>query len=143
MEDSEVTNKLSFANSAYAQIYRTDDIRKGSRRYALTSNNFLWNIELDNMWSELAPDLPQKFSKQPSKIKEVYDKMAFINNKLVTTYPLIKGSAGNGFNRLTRERAILIQKQYDYLREKEIFLGELQNELGKGTKWEDEDSDGM
>lgn len=143
MEETEQTNKLSFANSAYAQIYRTDEIKKRAQRHAANSNHFSWNIELDNLWRELAPDLPQKFSKQPDKIKLVYSKLYEINKKIFTTYPLISGTGITGFNKITKERAQQISLQQQYLTEKEIFLGELQNELGKGTRWADEDSDGM
>lgn len=143
MEETEQTNKLSFANSAYAQIYRTDDIKKRCQRYAATSNHFLWNMELDNMWRELAPDLPQKYTKQPEKIKEVYIKLNLINLRILSTYPLISGSPHNGFNKLQKAVNERISLQYQYLNEKEIFLGELQNDIGKGTKWADEDQDGM
>lgn len=139
----ETTNKLSFANSAYAQIYRFDDIKKRAQRFALNSNNFQWNIELDNMWRELAPDLPQKFGKDTEKIKNIYKDISELNRQILLTQPLITGSAGNGFNRLSKERNLQISLQYQLLNKKEIFLGELQNELGKGTKWADEDSDGM
>lgn len=141
MEDT--TNKTSFANSAYAQIYRFDEIKKRAQRFALQSNHHLWNIELDNMWRELAADLPQKFGKDEESLKKIYLKFKEINLKILSTYPLISGSAGNGFNVLTEERNKKISLQYRYLNDKEIFLGELQNELGKGTKWADEDSDGM
>jgi hypothetical protein len=141
--DYEPNNKTSFANSAYAQIYRFDDIKKRAQRFALQSNNFLWNIELDNMWRELAADLPQKFGEDKDKFKETYRKLNELNKLILSTYPLINGSAGNGFNKLSKERNIQIALQYQYLNKKEIFLGELQNELGKGTKWADEDSDDM
>lgn len=139
----ETTNKTSFANSAYAQIYRFDEIKKRAQRFALQSNHYHWNIELDNLWRELAADLPQKFGKDTENYKKVYANILKINLDILSTYPLITGNAGNGFNKLTPERNKIIALQYQYLNKKEIFLGELQNEIGKGTKWADEDSDGM
>lgn len=142
MEEFE-TNKLSFANSAYAQIYRADDIKKRCQRAAATCNHFQWNIELDNMWTELAPDLPQKFVKNKDKIAEWYKKINDINKLILTTGNLIYGNGATGFNKVSSTRREQISMQRLYLMRKEIILGELQNELGKGTRWADEDSDGM
>jgi hypothetical protein len=143
MEETNFSNKTSFANSAYAQIYRFDEIKKRAQRFALQSNHFLWNIELDNMWRELAPDLLQKYEKKQDTVKKKYDEIKEINIRLIKTFPLIGGSTGNGFNKTSMQRNLQIGEQYQILNEKEIWLGELQNELGKGTKWADEDADSM
>jgi len=139
----EISNKQSFANSAYAQIYRFDEVKRRAQRHAANCNNFLWNIELDNLWKELAADLKQKYGADSTEIKNIYTKMYDINKKILSTSPLITGSSGSGFNKTSDKRQEQINKQYDYLNDKEIFIGELQNDIGKGTKWADEDADSM
>jgi hypothetical protein len=112
---TENIDKRSATNSAYVQIFRFDDIKKRAHTHAANSNNFLWNLELDNMWKELAPDLEEKYTKKPEEKKKKIDEYNKININILSTYPLITGSGGGGFNKISRERQLKISLQYLYL----------------------------
>lgn len=143
MVETESNNKTSFANSAYSQIYRFDDIWRSAFKYASSGNFLSWNYSLDGIWRELAGDLKQKYGDGKTEYKNIHNAINNINIELLKTYPLISGMMSNGFNKVSNEDRQRASKQYLILMKKEIYLRELQNELGKGTKWADEDQDSM
>ena len=55
--------------------------------------------------------------------------------------PLISGSLNVGFNSPSKDYLMKVSKQYIWLHKKEIYLRQLQNELGKGTLWDSGDED--
>lgn len=142
-ETDTTTNKLSMANSAYSQIYRFDETWKNAYRHRSNGNHHAWNLDLDNIWLELSGDLKEKFGDGKEEYKKIMDKILEVNKNILSTYPLVTGTLASGFNVPSADSLKRVSKQYLFLMDKEQFLRELQNRLGKGTKWLDEDQDSM
>lgn len=109
-------NLPSEFNSAAQEIARINEIR--NKIHALMRSGKLdsCNYELDRWWAELASD--KNVNQQDErKFYSFIDKYARIKNNSALTYQL--------------------------LLEKEVFLGRLQNRLGKGSKYQKKDDSGM
>jgi len=133
-EDNSNQQKTSKYNSAVAQLQRIDRLIDKIHLRAADSNYKEWNELLDRVWTELSADL---ISSSP-RVKEFDD----INNNLSKIGEL--NFKNNGFNKTTDydlKKKLIVSK--NLLMKKEIFLRRLQNELGKGTKWEEGDEDYM
>lgn len=127
-ENANSTQQVSKYNSAVAQLFRLDELWKDAHRHSRSGNYMAWNADLDKIWSELARDLKPNCNEE----KE-YNKF---------TEQL--GSSGNiskqeikGFNSNKNDKS----NTYMILLRKEIWLGRLQNTLGKGTKWDEGEDD--
>ena len=141
----EEQNKTSKYNSGIAQLYRLDglwrDVNTHSRQGLFTK----WNEDLDRIWCELARDLPEtdKTNTETEKVKsfksnkEDFDKFDSELAKLGD----FQDHPPAGFVQIPNETKINRNKQYKILIEKELFLRRLENKLGKGTAWDDEDED--
>ena len=127
MSDSEDTPKVSKYNSAVNQLMRLDELWKDAHRHSRSGKYHLWNADLDCIWSELSRDL----EKGCDEDKEYNDFTIKIANAGSVDSGKIWGFKSSPTN----------PKHYAILREKEIWLGRLQNKLGKGTSWSDEDED--
>lgn len=117
---------------------------------------YKWNEELDSVWLELARDLEQReyydldeknnIIHNPEKDEDKIEKRGFksrfdrFESRLRPLLPF-KDSSQKGFNSLTEEELKNRNKQYKLLMEKQLFLARLENEIGKGTSWEEEDDD--
>ena len=131
-EGEQQTQQTSKYNEAVAQLYRLDHLWQSAHKYSLSGNYLLWNSTLDKIWSELARDLKdkKKYTKHATKYK-------FFLEQLSACGQLAQNEI-RGFNvRHNDFRAT----QNIILIHKEIWLGFLQNELGKGTKLDDSDDD--
>lgn len=124
--------KLSKYNNAIDQIYRLGIIWRNAYKHSSSGDFVLWNLDLDGVWRELAGDL-----KSDSDAETTINQ---INSKILEVYPL-KSNNAPGFNKLPEDYMRKISKQYLLLSEKEIFLRRLQNQLGKGTAWDETDED--
>lgn len=142
MEEEINQQKFSYYNTAVDQIYRFGEIWRNSYRHSAAGNFMAWNLDLDGAWRELASDLKQKYDKNHQRIKQIEDTIAKINQDIVATFPLFMPKV-SGFNKTDKASIQKVGRQYQLLQKKEIFLRELQNELGKGTKWADDDIDLM
>lgn len=126
--DGEDRTKSKY-NSAISQLYRMDELWRDSHRHSRAGNLKEYNSDLDRVWLELAGDLKPVNKKDRAIILEYKDfnfKIAELNGLLT-----MKRISLSNFS----------EKLYQLLMEKELFLRRMQNELGKGTAYEDEMED--
>ena len=128
--EEQTTQKTSKYNSGVAQIMRLDDLWKKTHTAVIMSNFYKWNVLLDRIWCELAKDIDNGDYKTK---KYNYDE---IDEKIGT----IKDTQ-EGFKNPSEKDIEKRNGQFKILMEKELFLRRLENSLGKGTAWEDEDED--
>lgn len=128
--DDEV--KTSKYNNAIDQIYRLGIIWRNAYKHSSSGNYLAWNFDLDAVWREFAGDLKPE-SEEDKAFKEINSKI----NKLLPLHSV----ASPTFNKVSPIEKKRISDQYDLLMEKEIFLRRLQNQLGKGTAWDDSEDD--
>ncbi len=134
--EEENTVKISKYNSGVAQIYRLDNLWKNTHSYARSGQFSKWNLELDRVWCELARDLKEADYKQ-ELVK--YDTV----NKKLSKFGGFNDTPKPGFNTSSSVISKSRMAQYNVLMEKELLLRRLENQVGKGTAWEDEDNDMM
>lgn len=127
MSDEEISNvtsqKVSKFSSGIAQLMRLDEIWKDTHRHVRTGRLEMWNWDLDRVWCELSADLEdgnEDGKKPDARIKKFED----INKEIASS-------------------KLNFGKYYQILMKKELFLRRLQNELGKGTSYEEGDDDYM
>jgi len=142
MEEEEI--KLSKYNSGIAIIYRLDGLWKDVNLHSRSGEFSKWNADLDRIWCELARDLKEKkYEDKKDKegnIKEEGYKTKFDKiDSQVLKYGNFSDGKINSFNKLTEQDIVKREKQYKALMEKELFLRRLENSVGKGTAFEDED----
>jgi hypothetical protein len=114
------TNTSKF-NDAVMQIMRLNACWQNCKHYRTSGNLNAWRWELDYAWSELTPDAIRK---KGNNINEnEYFTLVKALNKLIT---MNKNNTG---------------LLYKYLDLKEKFLRKLQDEAGKGSKYEDNEED--
>ena len=141
----EEQNKTSKYNSGIAQLYRLDGLWRDVNTHSRQGLFAKWNEDLDRIWCELARDLPEvdKTGEETEKLKsfkitkEDFDKFDTELSKLGD----FQDKQPAGFIEISREIKVNRNKQYKILMEKELFLRRLENKLGKGTAWDDEDED--
>lgn len=126
--------KLSKYNSGIAQIYRLDNLWKDVNNHSRSGHFIKWNNDLDRVWCELARDL--KEDEYIKKKKELDD----IDNKLANSGKF-NDNANESFEEPKANDITKRNLQYKLLMEKELFLRRLENLLGKGTAFDDEDDD--
>lgn len=124
-EEEQIEQKLSKYNSGVAQLYRIDAIWKDCNKLSCAGRLEQWNWKLDAMWRELAADLA-------SDSKDVIE----FNNINLEFIKLLIDLKQRKF-RVEEFR----EKQYQVFQKKELFLRRLQNKLGKGSAYEDQDED--
>jgi hypothetical protein len=127
-ENTTSTQQVSKYNSAVAQLFRLDELWKDAHRHSRSGNYMSWNADLDKIWSELARDLKLNCKEE----KEYNQFMQQLGNNGNMAKQEIKG-----FNSSKNDKA----NTYMILLRKEIWLGRLQNQLGKGTKWDEGEDD--
>ena len=104
--------KISRFNGTVAQLMRLDILWKDCHRHSRDKFYDKWNDDLDRVWCELSEDAA----------KEEDEKFWEFANSLVVA---------------KKEH----RNQYNILLRKEMFLRKLQNKQGKGTAYEDPESD--
>jgi len=130
MEEEEL--KKSKFNTAVSKEVRRAELWKDANNHSRNKQFEKWNEDLDCIWSELCADLKDKFEAKKEELDKI-DKEIFKVGMII--------DMKRGFNKITTEQLITRTDQYKKLRDKEIFLRRLENELGKGTAYEDEDDD--
>ena len=118
MEEAQKGSKF---NDAVMQIMRLNACWQNCKHYRTSGNLNAWRWELDYAWSELSTDAIKK--KGENIHKNEYFILVNALNKLITTS---KNNSG---------------LLYKYLDLKEKFLRKLQDEAGKGSKYEDSEED--
>ena len=122
---SETLSKSAKFNGAISQIYRLDNLWKDTHIHSRVGKLEEWNWDLDRVWLELAGDLDEE-SKDNEKFIEINKKIGDLKQSLKLGKTL---------------KESFFSSYYNLLNEKELFLRRLQNKLGKGTEYEDEDED--
>lgn len=131
--------KKSKYNTGLAKIYRLDGLWKSVNIFSTSGKYSKWNEFLDRIWCELCNDLKENtedekdFKKNKEKIENLDGEIGRIGN--------FEDNATDSFNPVTKNQMDKRNEHYKKLMEKEIFLRRLENILGKGTAWEDEDED--
>jgi len=145
--------KISRFSSGLNILMRLDNLWKDTHKHSREGRFQMWNDDLDRIWLELARDLKQEeyydLDKDGSTIiiseKEVFKKgyksqFEAFDEKLEEIMPFMD-SGTTGFQKPNDDVKKNRNKQYKVLMEKQLFLARLENELGKGTTYEDEDDD--
>jgi hypothetical protein len=154
MENEE--KKISKFSSGINILQRVDQLWKNCQTFKRNGHYYKWNEELDSVWLELARDLkPEQYydiddykkiitdsEKRDKKVKEEGYKTKFdkFDARLKALMPF-SDSGGIGFQLLSDKDNKNRSEQYKVLMEKQLFLARLENELGKGTSWDEEDDD--
>ena len=140
MEDNEVqTSKYSTGVNINIRI---DQLWKDTHLHSRNSKFNAWNLDLDCIWSELARDFKEKEDKEKDipcfkDLKDEFDKF----EKDIVKQGQIKDKKPAGFKDLTKDQIEARGKHYKILRDKQLFLARLENKLGKGTTFDDNDED--
>ena len=144
----EEEQQVSKYNSGINIIMRLDALWKDTHRYSRLGLFSKWNETLDRIWLELARDIKaSKYEKEfedkngdkHEGYKKVFDSF---DEKMKKQLP-IEDSLDNEFKKRNPDQIKKRDEQYKVLMEKELFLRRLENELGKGTAWDDDDEDGF
>lgn len=148
--------RVSKFSSGLNIIMRLDQLWKNCHSFKRNGKFLQWNDELDTIWLELARDLNEKDyydldetnkiisdnKKDKDKIHKKGYKSQYeeFEKQLEDCLPF-DDSGTIGFLTPTQEMKHKRNKQYRILMEKQLFLARLENELDKGTTYEDEDDD--
>jgi len=132
-QEDEVEQQVSKYSSGVNIIIRLDALWKDVNNHARTGKFSLWNLDLDRIWCELARDLKENYEDK-KKTFDIFDtKMVTIGN--------FTDKEPEGFKDVSPEDIKKRSQHYKILMEKELFLRRLENELGKGTTFDDGDED--
>jgi len=113
---------------------RLDELWKDVNKHARQGKFIMWNADLDRVWCELSRDLSDEVYKNKKTDFDVFDdSLKQLGN--------FEDSAKDGFEELTKEQITKRNDQYKKLMEKELFLRRLENQIGKGTAWSDENEE--
>ena len=140
MEDNEVqTSKYSTGVNINIRI---DQLWKDTHLHSRNSMYNAWNLDLDCIWSELSRDFKENGDKdkeiKPFKdLEEEFDKF----EEDIIKHGQINDKKPVGFKKSTPEEIKSRSKHYKILRKKQLFLARLENKLGKGTTFDDNDED--
>lgn len=122
-------------------ITRLDGLWRNCQDFKRKGEYSKWNDELDTIWLELARDLKQEdYNDKKKKIKGFKSQFDEFDEKLKKQLPF-NDSAGTGFHKPKKDLMKRRNEQYKILMEKQLFLARLENELDKGTTYEEEDDD--
>jgi len=133
MEEVE-EQKVSKFSSGVNILIRLDSLWKDVNNHSRLGLYSRWNADLDRIWCELARDLKET---DYNNRKIEFDKF----EKDIGQTGKFEDNATDGFKPLIPEQIKKRNEQYKLLMEKELFLRRLENYLGKGTTWSDEDED--
>jgi len=135
MEDEEVEqNRKSKYNSGVAKEIRRNKLWEETNTHSRSGNFIKWNEDLDTVWSELCADIkPEEFNGKKTDFEKFDTEIMEIGR--------IEDTNKQGFKEIDKEFYAKRDKHYKKLRDKEIFLRRLENSLGKGTAYEDDDED--
>ena len=132
-ENIEVTKKSKY-NSGVAKEIRRNKLWEEANNHSRVGNFVKWNEDLDCVWRELCVDI--KKEEFESKRKEFYG----FDEKILDIGQLVD-NMDVGFKKPDGNFFIKRANHYKILKDKEVFLRRLENELGKGTAYEDEEDD--
>jgi hypothetical protein len=143
--DENSENKKSKFSSGLNILGRLDNLWRNCQEFKRKGKYSDWNDELDTIWLELARDIKQeeyndKENDKKEVIKEGYkSKFNIFDTKIREFLPFT-----DSFISFKKPNDIIFKnrnKQYEILMEKQLFLARLENEVGKGTSWGEEEDD--
>lgn len=142
MAEDEV--KVSKYNSGVAIILRLDGLWKDTHKHSRAGFFYKWNQDLDRIWVELARDLDDSEYNDKrdgdNVVKEGYKtKFDSFDKRLSDLKVPLKDTLSNDFENPSETDMEVRSKQYKILMEKELFLRRLENKVGKGTAWSEEE----
>lgn len=146
MEEKE-ENKISKYNSGVFIIQRLHNLWLDANEHSRKGQFSKWNKDLDRIWLEIARDLSDdkledKKNNKGEKIEGYKTNFNKFKERLKGTGAL-SDSFGTDFEVPSKREIDNRDEQYETLMEKEFFLRRLENETGKGTKFEDLSEDDM
>lgn len=125
-------------NTAISKEIRRAELWKDVINHSRSGKFTKWNEDLDCIWSELCADLivrggsKDKFNSKKIEFENFDEQLLEIGQ--IRDHQI-------GFTKKSKEDMERRAKHYKKLREKEVWLRLLENELGKGTEYQDEDED--
>ena len=155
MEESE-EKKISKFSSGINILQRIDFLWKNCANFKRAGRYSAWNEELDSVWLELARDLsPEEYYDLDNAKKIIYDNQKDKKQTETRGYKTqydnfevemeklmpFQDSGVQGFKKPSETDIKRRNKQYKLLMEKQLFLARLENKVGKGTSWEEEEED--
>jgi len=135
MEEGE-QQQVSKYSSGVNILLRLDELWKDTHRHSRNGYFNKWNSDLDRIWLELARDISEKdYETKEERFNKFDTRLSEVGK--------IKDLEPEGFRKVTEAEIEKRNKHYKILMEKQLFLARLENELGKGTTWDDDDDDDM
>ena len=131
---------ISKHSSGVSIIIRLDLLWKDSHRHMRDGQYNKWNEDLDCIWLELARDLKEDKVDENKDYTKLTDKFKEFEGK-ITAEGQINDKEPAGFEVLKKEDIERRNKHYKILMDKQLFLARLENKVGKGTTFDDEDDD--
>lgn len=158
MSENEQEVKTSKYNSGVAKLIRLNSLWIDVNTHSRQGLYQRWNEDLDKIWCELSADLKEveedeenKENKSKRKRKdEKGKKILYFDEELdkIDDFDTKLKAQGNfqdtepaGFAKPAQDMLKKRAEHYKILTEKEIYLRRLENKVGKGTAWEDDDED--
>lgn len=132
MEENE--QKTSRFSSGLNIIMRLDELWKDTHKHSRAGEYQSWNSDLDRMWLELARDLSEK---DYPKYEESFNNF----DKELEEIGDFKDKEDSGFKKISKEDIKKRNSHYKKLMEKQLFISRLENYLGKGTTYNNDDED--
>lgn len=140
----EEIKKVSKFSSGLNIITRLDSLWKKCQELKRNGRYSDWNDELDTVWLELARDLsPNDYTDKKDEKGNIVKgyKSQFEDFEILLKEKLPFHDSSSGFKQPDKEMIKKRNDQYKILMDKQLFLARLENELDKGTTYEDEDDD--
>ena len=147
MEENE-QNQISKYNSGVFIIQRLHNLWLDANEHSRNGEFAKWNNDLDRIWLEIARDLSDyqlkdSADKEGNKKKGKLTEFQEFDKRLADTGEIRNSGKIHDFQKTDKDDAKIRNEQYKILMEKEFFLRRLENETGKGTKFEDTSEDDM
>jgi hypothetical protein len=131
--------KVSRYSSGINILMRINDLWKDTHSHSRQGNFAKWNADLDRVWLELARELKDS-EEEDSDYKEAKKKYDDFEKKL-SDLGNFDDSGKSGFKDISKDDVTKRNNQYKVLMDKQIFLARLENEMGIGTSYDEEDED--
>ncbi len=148
----EEEKKVSKFSSGINILQRLDQLWKNCHSFKRSGYYYRWNEELDTVWLELARDFDDKdyydtdsegkvtTNKEKIESKGHKSKFEAFDAELKKLMPFIDSGA-IGFQKSSSDDNSKRNEQYKLLMSKQLFLARLENEIGKGTSWDESEDD--
>lgn len=146
---AEENQKLSKHNQGVAIVNRLDRLWQDANNHSRKGLYKMWNEDLDVLWRELARDIKnedyedkERLTKEGKRevLKGFKTKFQDLDNELIKL-GTFNDDAEESFTKPKKEEIEKRNKQYRALSDKELFLRRVENHVGKGTKFDDDDDD--